>query len=182
LSLGDAEQLAACPPFKPEQVHDHGPLPVTALAKPAEHKSLIGIWSVFMPFAPPQRPSVFLEAWHAAAWPPLTPEQAHVHGPLPLTRLDAPLAQRLAAGAISVVMPSALPHCASSYPGAFAGALSEGCVSVVEATDGVGVATTPPAATGAAQLTVIPPPTPWQFHFHGPLPDTGVPRPDTQRS
>jgi hypothetical protein len=143
-----AEQVAAWPPFRPEHVHAQGPLPVTALAKPALHKSAIGMLSLPVPLAGPQMPSIFFGALHAAALPPLVPEQAHVHGPSPLTRLAAPLKQRLVAGALSATAPFARPHSASSAWGPDTAAVGE------EETAGAVEAF---RETGAAQLTVMPP-------------------------
>jgi hypothetical protein len=143
---GSAEHVAAWPPFKPEQVHAHGPLPVTALAKPLEQRSDIGMLSLPEPLAAPQIPSIFFGALQAAALPPLLPEQAHVHGPEPLTRLAAPLKQRLADGALSATTPLATPHSASSASGELG-------VAVVAADEELAEA----KATDAAQLTVMPP-------------------------
>ena len=51
-----AEQLAAEPPFVPTQVHDHGPVPVTADALPTEHRLLVGMDESEAPFELPQVP------------------------------------------------------------------------------------------------------------------------------
>ena len=42
--------------FDPEQIHDHGPVPATALAVPEEHKLDFGAELTVVPFAVPQYP------------------------------------------------------------------------------------------------------------------------------
>ena len=51
-----AEQSALVPPYKPEQLHAQGPLPVTAVAAPALQSSLAGATVNVAPLEAPQTP------------------------------------------------------------------------------------------------------------------------------
>jgi hypothetical protein len=67
--------------------------------------------------ADPQTPLIGaarLCAVQAAAAPPLMPEQAHVHGPSPLTALAIPCEHKLALGAESNSVLEAMPQAASA--------------------------------------------------------------------
>ena len=116
-------------------------------------------------------PSIFFGAEHDMAAPPLVPEQAHVHGPLPFTLLAVPFRHRSDFGALVAETPLDEPHCASSETIAGAdAAAATGAGADVET-----------VATGAAQLTVMPPLAPLQFHVQGPLPETDDAEPAAQR-
>jgi len=86
----------------------------------------------------------------ATAPPPLVPEQLQVQGPCPLTALEIPAEHRPLRGAAKVGTPLAGPHAPVTGAG--------GC-------------------SGAVQLTVMPPFSPRQFQFQGPLPLTPVAEP-----
>ena len=88
-----AEQAAFVPP--PDPLHDqfHGPLPVTLVAVPAEHRLVVGAVVRLVPFADPHTPfsaTVHIPEEQFAAAPPLAPAHVHVQGPVPETALGAP--------------------------------------------------------------------------------------------
>src|SRR6185437_2664227 len=51
-----AEQVAVVPPLLPAQVHDHGPVPLTADAVPALQRLAVGAVLKLPPFEEPQTP------------------------------------------------------------------------------------------------------------------------------
>ena len=51
-----AEQVAVVPPLLPAQLHDHGPLPVTADAVPALQRLVVGALVRSAPFEEPHAP------------------------------------------------------------------------------------------------------------------------------
>ena len=51
-----AEQVAVVPPLLPAQVHDHGPLPLTADVVPAPQRFAVGVVARVVPFEEPQAP------------------------------------------------------------------------------------------------------------------------------
>ncbi len=55
-ALRFAEQLDVIPPNFPTQLQVHGPEPITAVAVPAEHSSVVGAEENDWPLAAPQRP------------------------------------------------------------------------------------------------------------------------------
>ena len=108
-----AEQFAVEPPFDPAQVQVQGPLPPTVLALPAVQRLLAGAVVKVPPLAEPHWPltgGVAMFAEQFAVEPPFDPAQVQFQGPLPLTVLALPAAQRLLAGAVVKVPPSAEPH------------------------------------------------------------------------
>ncbi len=97
-------QLCVLPVPIPRHDHVQGPLPRTDVGVPELQRSVAGAELAGAPLAVPQAAltgATRVPAEQAAGWPPLTPEQAHVHGPLPLTALAMPWAQRLETGASS---------------------------------------------------------------------------------
>jgi hypothetical protein len=92
-------------------------------------------------------------ALQATAAPPFSPLQAQFQGPELMTAVGLPAAQRPVAGGALRLAPFDEPHC----PG------------------------TAPAAALALHDVVKPPFKPVQFHNHGPVPLTGVGRPDIHR-
>jgi hypothetical protein len=109
----DAPQEAAVPPFKPEQVHVHGPEPATEEAVPALHKLAVGALDNEVPLADPHAPLTAAGASKAeqeAVVPPFDPPQVHVQGPDPATEEAAPAAQRLPDGALVKLAPFVEPH------------------------------------------------------------------------
>jgi hypothetical protein len=86
-------------------------------------------------------------ATQLTAPPPFVPEQLHVQGPRPLTALEIPDEHRPDFGASKAMAPCAAPHRPTTGGGGM---------------------------RGAVQLTVIPPFSPIQAQFHGPLPLTSV--------
>ena len=53
-----AEQLAVEPPFDPEQLHVHGPLPLTVVAVPALQRLVAGAEVNVPPFDEPHAPAI----------------------------------------------------------------------------------------------------------------------------
>ena len=110
-----SEHAAVLPPLLPTQVHDHGPLPLTADAVPVEQRFAVGLALTVAPFEEPHAPftggleAIFV-AEQVAVVPPLLPAQLHAHGPLPPTDDAAPAMQRLAVGALMCATPAAAPH------------------------------------------------------------------------
>lgn len=89
-----ATQLTAPPPFVPEQLHVHGPFPLTALEMPAEQSPPFGIVAVVTPLAGPQTPTIgaggISGAVQLTVMPPFAPRQFQFHGPLPLMDVAVP--------------------------------------------------------------------------------------------
>jgi hypothetical protein len=148
-----AVQLVVMPPFSPEQLQFHGPLPTTPERTPEAQRLSVGWADVVLPFADPHRPltatpgglgGMILLAEHEPTPPPLLPEHDHAHGPSPLTALAVPLLHKPSTGMSFRLVPSAEPHAPSTL-------LDLVCKD-------------------AAQLTSTPPPLPPQVHCHGPSP------------
>jgi hypothetical protein len=80
-----ATQATAPPPFVPEQLHVHGPWPLTALLIPAAHKPLLGVVKVGTPVAEPHEPVIGSGGCNGAVqltvMPPFAPMQFQFHGP-----------------------------------------------------------------------------------------------------
>jgi hypothetical protein len=95
-----AQHNPVAPPLLPEQLQDHGPLPLTADAVPALQRLALGAVLTATPFALPHLPTISSRAEQLAVVPP--PEPAHVqfHGPEPLTLEAVPALQRLVVGAL----------------------------------------------------------------------------------
>ena len=70
-----AEQLAVVPPYAPVQLQLHGPVPVTDVAVPAEHRFVLGAENTPTPLADPQLPLTV--ALHTVLL------SAHVPSPVP---------------------------------------------------------------------------------------------------
>jgi hypothetical protein len=110
-----SEQVAVLPPLLPVQLHDHGPLPLTAEAVPAVQRLAVGAVLSLPPFEEPHAPftgcaEATSVAEQVAVLPPLLPAQLHDHGPLPLTVDAVPAVQRFAVGAVLSLPPSEEPH------------------------------------------------------------------------
>jgi hypothetical protein len=110
-----SEQVAVLPPLLPAQLHDHGPLPLTAEAVPAVQRFAVGLALTVAPFEEPQAPltgvaEATFVAEQVAVLPPLLPAQLHDHGPLPLTVDAAPAVQRFAVGAVLSLPPFEEPQ------------------------------------------------------------------------
>ena len=56
MSASRAEHCAAVPPLEPAQLHDHGPLPLTAEAVPALQRLAVGALVRLAPFEEPHAP------------------------------------------------------------------------------------------------------------------------------
>ena len=56
MSIAVALHDAVEPPFAPVQVHDHGPVPVTVVGVPTEHRLLVGTAANTPPLAVPHAP------------------------------------------------------------------------------------------------------------------------------
>jgi hypothetical protein len=154
-------QEAVVPPAEPAQLHDHGPLPLTADAVPGLQRLVVGALAKLPPFEEPHAPLTADEgAPHSAVEPPLLPAQNQVHGPLPLTADAVPGLQRLVVGALLTATPFAGPHCPFTG-GAGGGGGGE--------------------ASCATQVAVFPPLLPTQVQVQGPLPVTAVAVPALQR-
>jgi hypothetical protein len=109
---------AVAPPFVPLHVHDHGPVPESTEALPAEQRLEDGAEEKELPFDEPQTPAVAdggadvppppppppeliaLLALQVSVVPPLVPLQLHDHGPAPETTEVTPLRQRLVYGVL----------------------------------------------------------------------------------
>ena len=80
-----ATQATAPPPFVPEQLQVHGPLPLTALLIPAAQRPLLGVVRVGTPVALPQIPVMGAGGCRSAVqltvMPPLAPMQLQFQGP-----------------------------------------------------------------------------------------------------
>jgi hypothetical protein len=88
VQVGDAD-----PPFKPEHVHVHGPLPETEEAEPDEQRLEDGLVYV-LTAAEPQRPSTFFKTVQVDEdKPPFKPKQVQDHGPEPPKPLTEPALQ-----------------------------------------------------------------------------------------
>lgn len=109
-----ATQLTAPPPFVPEQDHVHGPLPLTALAMPAEHKALFGTVMVGTPLDAPHAPTIggggINGAVQLTVMPPLEPMQLQFQGPSPLTAVAAPVEHKPSFGVDKEATPFTGPH------------------------------------------------------------------------
>jgi len=110
-----SEHDAVLPPLLPAQLHDHGPLPLTADAAPAVQRLAVGLALTFAPFEEPHAPFTGVAeatffAEQVAVVPPSLPAQLHDHGPLPLTADAVPVLQRLAVGALLRLPPFEEPH------------------------------------------------------------------------
>ena len=84
------------PPLAPAQLHDHGPLPVTANATPVEHRLVAGAPLRLAPFDAPQMPLTGSGMLHEAVVPPFPPAQFQVVVvPLSVALDEFPAAQLL---------------------------------------------------------------------------------------
>ncbi len=114
LPASGATQPTALPPFTPEQLHVHGPLPLTALEIPPLQRPLRGVVKVGTPFAEPQTPLIGEGGCNGAVqltvMPLFSPIQLQFHGPLPLTELGVPVEQRLSIGCTAMATPFAEPQ------------------------------------------------------------------------
>jgi hypothetical protein len=156
--LAPALQEAVVPPGLPEQLQVQGSLPDTAVAVPVVHKPVVGALVGVVPLAVPQAPLttvvLLLLALQDAVAPEPLPEQFQVQGPLPETAVAVPVVQRPVVGALATVVSLAEPHTP----------LTAGALSL------------------ALQDAVVPPELPSQLQLQGPLPDTEVAVPVSQRS
>jgi hypothetical protein len=151
-----SEHVAVLPPLLPPQLHDHGPLPLTAEAVPAVQRFAVGLALTVAPFEEPHAPLTAVEASlseQVAVLPPLLPAQLHDHGPLPLTAEAVPAVQRFAVGLALTVAPFEEPQAP---------------LTAVE-------------ASLSEHVAVLPPSLPAQLHDHGPLPLTVDAAPAVQR-
>jgi hypothetical protein len=109
-----ATQDTALPPLAPEQVHVHGPLPLTVPVMPDEHNPLCGLTKVDTPLAAPHTPSTGAGGSKGAVqltlMPPFCPRQLQFHGPFPAMLVAVPLEQSPSTGADVAVAPLANPH------------------------------------------------------------------------
>jgi hypothetical protein len=110
-----SEHVAVEPPLLPPQLHDHGPLPLTADVVPVVQRFAVGAVLTDAPFALPHAPltgcaEATFVAEQVAVVPPLLPSQLHDHGPLPLTAVAVPVVQRLAVGALLSLPPFEEPQ------------------------------------------------------------------------
>ena len=109
-----ALQAALVPPLVPPQLQFQGPEPLTELALPMLHKSVLGAVLKLLPFAPPQEAlmggGAFFFALQDALRPPLVPLQLQFHGPVPLNPLGLPALHRLLVGGDISKLPFALPQ------------------------------------------------------------------------
>ena len=105
-----AEQLAFEPPFTPVQFHDHGPVPLTAVAVPELHRFVVGAEVKSPPLLLPHTPVTIRFAEQLAFEPPLVPLQVQLQGPVPETVEAVPLPQRLEVGAEVKSPPLLLPQ------------------------------------------------------------------------
>ena len=138
-------QLAAWAPGPiPAQVQDHGPLPETLEAVPAEHRLPDGAETAATPLALPHAPLVTSWAEHTAVEPPLVPAQFHVQGPLPETLEAVPAEHKLLVGVEVRSAPLALPQAPF----------------------------TAAVLTGAEHCALLPPLEPLQLQDQGPVPET----------
>ena len=137
------------PVFSPLHVHDHGPVPETALAVPVVHNvPEVGAMPKVFPCDDPHVPFTGAEKAEAqlAFDPPFDPLHTHDHGPVPATALALPVVHNVpAAGAVAKVFPCDHPH----EP--FTGGEKE-----------------------ELQLAFDPPLTPLHIHDHGPVPVTAL--------
>jgi hypothetical protein len=97
-----AMQLTAPPPSVPEQLHVHGPRPLTALVIPAEHNPPRGGVKVGMPLAGPHDPVIAAGGCNGAVqltlMPPFDPTQFQFHGPSPAVPVAVPVAHKSSIG------------------------------------------------------------------------------------
>jgi hypothetical protein len=108
-----AEHSAVEPPLAPAQFHDHGPLPETLEALPAEHRLLEGAEVTSVPLALPQAPltaALLTGAEHCAVVPRLVPAQLQDHGPAPETLDAVPAEHKFLVGFEVTATSSALPQ------------------------------------------------------------------------
>ena len=152
----DVVHVLAMPPFMPEQVHVHGPSPLTALATPLSHKLTVGAAGITAFAAAPQVPSTLVWVCEAAEQltltPPPEPTQLHIHGPDPVTSVLVPLVQRSERGADLWIEPFTGPQI-------------------------------PSESLSASHMTLaLDFPLASHVHFHGPVPRTAVALPARQRS
>lgn len=87
------------PPFAPSQLHANGPVPVTPVSDPAEHKPEVGAVAENVPWAVPHAPLTDRLAEQDALVPPLIPLQFQLNGPAPETVVAVPVLQRPEVGA-----------------------------------------------------------------------------------
>jgi hypothetical protein len=149
-----ATQPTALPPLTPEQLHVHGPCPLTALEMPALHRPLFGFVRLGTPFPCPQTPLTGAGGCRGAVqltvMPLFSPMQFQFHGPLPLTAVAVPAEQRLSIGCKAIAEPFAEPHSPlTAGPG---GGGADGVFFVAE------------------QEAAMPPLRPEHVHVHGPPP------------
>jgi hypothetical protein len=94
----------------PVQVQVHGPVPLTLLAVLDEQREeVVGAAKAVLPSDHPHAPGAS-GAEQAALVPPFRPLQVQVQGPVPLTLLAVPLAQRPLLGAEPTATPLAEPQ------------------------------------------------------------------------
>lgn len=103
------------PPYWPEHVQLHGPVPLTEVLVPALQRWAPAVGAVVrvVPWAEPQAALTAggISAEQDASGAPLMPAQVQLHGrPVPLTLLEAPSVQRLDEGAEVTTVPSAEPQ------------------------------------------------------------------------
>jgi hypothetical protein len=114
LVASGATQPTAPPPLVPEQLQVHGPLPLTALAIPAEHNPLCGVVSVGSPLIGPQAPVTgaggIRGAVQLTVMPLFWPRQFQFHGPSPLTAVTVPAEQSPSEGCSTAATPLAPPQ------------------------------------------------------------------------
>ncbi len=103
-------QLEVAPPLLPLQLHVHGPVPLTAVALPDEHRFVLGAVDVLPPLAEPHTPSTRTGAEQPAVVPPNAPVQLQLHGPVPVTDVAVPAEHRFVLGADVTPTPLADPQ------------------------------------------------------------------------
>ena len=146
-----AEQIAAVPPFNPEQVQFHVcPVSATLEAVPWLQRFDIGAVKKFFPLAEPHAPSTSRLAEQREVVPPLALAQVQFHGPVPVTSEAVPALQRPAVGSEMNIRPMLLPQA-------------------------------PFTMRFAEQFAEDPPLNPEQVQFHGPVPVIAEVVPELQR-
>jgi hypothetical protein len=207
LVINKAEQLVVVPVLAPVQVHDQGPVPLTAEDVPAEQRPVVGLLVKSAPFDAPQVPFTVIRAVQLPVVPPFVPAQVHDHGPLPVMIEAVPVVQRLVSGALLRSAPLDEPQapfvaapCVAQLafvpPFVPSQAQAQGPVPLTAVAvptlqrlvAGLVVAVVPLAEpqapwtdNWAEQLAVVPPPAGAQVHVHGPLPLTVEAVPTEQR-
>ena len=117
-----APHTAVEPPLLPAQLHDRGPLPLTADAVPALQRLVVGAVLTTTPFAGPHCPfcaEASFCAEQVAVVPPLLPTQLQLQGPVPVTVVAVPALQSLVVGALVKPAPFEGPHAPVTRLGCF---------------------------------------------------------------